>query len=453
MKGSLLVVDDEAIQREMVAGFLRKKGHDVETAADGDEALAAFREGTFDAVVTDYRMKGADGVAVLKGVKAINPTVGVLLVSAYGTVETAVEAMKEGAEDFLVKPINLEQLDALVQRALARQVLVRENRELKKRLGERVRLAGIIGESGTVQEAINLAARVARSKATVLLRGESGTGKGLLAGAIHAASDRADGPLVEVNCAALSPGVLESELFGHEKGAFTGAERRRIGRFEQAHGGTLFIDEVGDIPQPLQVKLLHVIQEGAFERVGGNETIRVDVRIVAATHRDLEAMVADGTFRQDLYYRLNVVAIAIPPLRERRSDIPPLVEHFVARYAASNGRDTEGVTREALECLIRYPYPGNVRELENAIERAIVLGRGNRIAVEDLPPAIRVCGEENAASGLTPTLAAQVEELERRMIREALDASGGVRTRAAEKLGISERNLRYKMEKYGIAGS
>jgi two-component system NtrC family response regulator len=302
---------------------------------------------------------------------------------------------------------------------------------------------------------MNLAARVAGSKATVLVRGESGTGKGLLANAIHLASDRAEGPFVEINCAALSPGVLESELFGHEKGAFTGADRTRIGRFEQADGGTLFIDEVGDVPLPVQVKLLNVIQEEAFQRVGGDGTVRVDVRIIAATHQDLEAMLEEGRFRQDLYFRLNVVSIAIPPLRDRRSDIPLLVEHFVGKHAAKNDKKIDGLSQEALDCIIRYPYPGNVRELENALERAVVLSRGNLIEQEDLPPSIRHCGStvpvRDEGSGKA-TLPEMVEDLERRAIIRALDETGGVRTRAAERLGISERNLRYKMEKYGVTG-
>jgi DNA-binding NtrC family response regulator len=277
----------------------------------------------------------------------------------------------------------------------------------------------------------------------------------LLANAIHLTSDRANGPFLGVNCAALSPGVLESELFGHEKGAFTGADRTRVGRFEQADGGTLFIDEVGDIPLPVQVKLLNVLQEEAFQRVGGNATVSVDVRIIAATHQDLEAMLEEGRFRQDLYFRLNVVSIAIPRLRDRTSDIPLLVEHFVEKHAEKNGKQIDGVSREALDRIIRYPYPGNVRELENALERAVVLCRGNRIEVEDLPPSIRNCGP--VGPGREPefgkaTLPQMVEDLERRTIIRALEQTGGVRTKAADLLGISERNLRYKMEKYQVAG-
>jgi DNA-binding NtrC family response regulator len=455
MRGRFLVVDDEENQREMIAGFLGKRGHDVVTASDGDGAVEIFRARVFDVVITDYRMKGTDGVEVLRAVKEINPTVGVILVSAYGTVETAVEAMKEGAEDFLVKPIDLEQLEAMLQRALSHQAVVRENLELRERLAERYRFDQIIGESGTMQEAMNLAARVAKSKATVLIRGESGTGKGLLANAIHLTSDRRERPFIETNCAALSPGVLESELFGHEKGAFTGADRMRVGRFEQADRGTLFIDEVGDLPLPVQVKLLNVIQEEAFRRVGGNETLKVDVRIIAATHQDLEVMLEEGRFRQDLYFRLNVVSIAIPPLRERRSDIPLLVEHFVAKHAERNRKKIDGVSPEALGSMMRYSFPGNVRELENALERAVVLSRGTRVELEDLPPSIRHCGGLGAAPELEvgkATLPEMVEALEKRAIVRALEQTGGVRTRAAELLGISERNLRYKMEKYGVAG-
>jgi DNA-binding NtrC family response regulator len=455
MRGNILVVDDEENQREMIAGFLRKRGHAVTTASSGERAVEIFRQQTYEVVVTDYRMKGTDGVGVLRAVKEVNPTVGVILISAYGTVETAVEAMKEGAEDFLVKPIDLEQLEALLQRALLHQAVVRENRQLKERLAERYRFDQIIGESGTMQEAVNLAARVAKSKATVLIRGESGTGKGLLANAIHLAGERRDGPFVETNCATLSPGVLESELFGHEKGAFTGADRMRIGRFEQADGGTLFIDEVGDLPLPVQVKLLNVIQEEAFRRVGGNETVRVDVRIIAATHQDLEVMLEQGRFRQDLYFRLNVVSISIPPLRERRSDIPLLVEHFLQKHAVKNQKKIDGLSREALDCIIRYPFPGNVRELENALERAVVLSRGTRVESEDLPPSIRQCGTPPAGPDVPlgkSTLPQMVEDLERRAILKALEQSGGIRTKAAELLGISERNLRYKMEKYRVAG-
>ena len=451
----IIVVEDEPSILSVLSTLLRSEGYEVEPTLGGDKATEKLKGDSFDLMISDIRMSPVDGMELLRYARKQAAGMAVIMVTAYGSVETAVEAMKEGAEDFLVKPINLEQLEALILRALSHQAVVRENRELRERLEERYRFDQIIGESGTFQEAMNLAARVAKSKAAVLIRGESGTGKGLLANAIHLTSDRAEGPFLEVNCAALSPGVLESELFGHEKGAFTGADRTRVGRFEQADGGTLFIDEVGDIPLPVQVKLLNVIQEEAFQRVGGNATVNVDVRIIAATHQDLEVMLEEGRFRQDLYFRLNVVSIAIPRLRDRTSDIPLLVEHFVGKHAERNGKQIDGVSREALDCIIRYPYPGNVRELENALERAVVLCRGTRIEVEDLPPSIRNCGPAVPGRELEfgkATLPQMVEDLERRVIIRALEETGGVRTRAADLLGISERNLRYKMEKYQVAG-
>ena len=454
MIGKILVVDDEANQRDLVAGFLGKKGHLVQAADSGESATERFNEEPFDLVITDLKMKGADGVEVLRSVKETNPTTGVILVSAFGTVETAVEAMKLGADDFLVKPINLEQLDALVQKSLERSALVRENRDLKNRLSERYSFEAIVGDSGAMQEALNIAGRAARSKATVLIRGESGTGKGLLANAVHLASDRADGSFTEINCAALSPGVLESELFGHEKGAFTGADRQRRGLFEQADGGTLFVDEVGDVPMEIQVKLLNVIQSGAFYRVGGNHPIRVDVRLIAATHRDLERFVEEGRFREDLYYRLNVVSVVIPPLRDRRSDIPELAEHFIDKFSLANGKSIRGISPTAMDRIVRYQYPGNVRELENTIERAVVLARSDVIEYEDLPSTLRESGP-NEATNLTDqigqrSLSELVETLEKQAIRQALEMAGGVQTKAAEILGIGERNLRYKIVKYAM---
>lgn len=454
MIGKILIVDDEKNQRELIAGFLKKKGHDVVSAKDGEQAVDIFHEHPFDLVISDFKMKNLTGVEVLKAVKKINPTVSVILVSAFGTVETAVQAMKFGAVDFLVKPINLEQLEGLVNRALLHDALVRENEQLKERLAQKYRFERIIGDSGAMQEVLNLAGRAATSKATILIRGESGTGKDLLANAVHLASDRADGPFVEINCAALSPGLLESELFGHEKGAFTGADKRRAGRFEIADGGTLFIDEVGDIPLQTQVKLLNVIQSGKFMRVGGNEEIRVDVRIVAATHRDLETMIKEDKFREDLYFRLNVVSVVIPPLRERRSDIPLLIDNFVRQFASRNEKQIEGISAEAQNCLIRYNYPGNIRELENAIEQAVVLARGNTVELGDLPGRIKVCGKTTVSNpeieiGQTP-LPEMIEALEIDAIRQAIEMAHGVQTKAAEILGIGERNLRYKIEKYKL---
>jgi two-component system NtrC family response regulator len=360
-----------------------------------------------------------------------------------------VAAIKAGAADYLTKPLNLDELLHRIRTARERQRLVAENRELRLALSERHRVEGIIGESGRMQEVLSLVHRVAGSDATVLIQGESGTGKELIARAIHHASPRAAGPLVKVNCAALPETLLETELFGHEKGAFTGAVAARQGRFELAHGGTLFLDEIGDLPLHLQVKLLRVLQEREFERVGSSRPIAVDVRLIAATHRDLMALVKTGGFRDDLYYRINVVTIVVPPLRERREDIPALIDHFVRSFAQANRKPIVGLTREARELLLRYDYPGNVRELENLVERAVVLTRDDVIGRADLPLTLQ---ESTTDAAETAGLTAAVEGLERRLIREALARADGVQTRAAEALGISERVLRYKLKKYGLAG-
>jgi DNA-binding NtrC family response regulator len=444
----VLVVDDEPAQRELVAGFLRKHDFDVVEAAGGREAVARFKQDHFDLVLTDQRMPDLSGLEVLEAVRAASPETAVVVVTAYGTIETAVSAVKAGAADYLTKPLNLDDLLHRVHRVRERQRLVAENRELREALAERHRVEGIIGDSGRMQEVLSLVRRVAPSDATVLIRGESGTGKELIANALHYASSRAAGPLVKVNCAALAESLLETELFGHEKGAFTGAVASRKGRFELADGGSIFLDEIGDLPPHVQVKLLRVLQEREFERVGSSRPVKVDVRLLAATHRDLEALVREGRFREDLYYRINVVTIVLPPLRERRADLAPLIEHFLRTFAGKNGKTVRGLTREAREALLRYDYPGNIRELENLIERAVVLTRDDVIGVEDLPLALDAPAAE---SGEAAGLIAAVEGLERRMIREALARAGGTQTRAAELLGISERVLRYKLKKYGLS--
>jgi DNA-binding NtrC family response regulator len=341
-------------------------------------------------------------------------------------------------------------LDRIVDRALQRHHVVSDNQGLERQLDAKVEIKGVLSEDPAMQQALSVVARAAPSRATVLIRGESGTGKELVARALHAASPRRHGPFVAVNCAALNGGLVESELFGHEKGAFTGAERRRQGRFEQAEGGTLFIDEVAEIPAEVQVKLLRVLQERRVERVGGEQGIDVDVRLVAATHRDLEDLVRGGQFREDLYYRLNVVAVELPPLRGRRGDIPVLARAFLERYSAENDRQVDGFSREALDALMRYPYPGNVRELQNIVERAVVMCRGRTITAQELPASL-LAGRAATAPQLTArTLPVRVEELERQAISEALEQAGRVQSRAADLLGITERNLRYKLRKYGI---
>jgi two-component system NtrC family response regulator len=444
----ILVVDDEPAQRELVGGFLRKHGFEVVEAGGGKEAVARFKQEAFDLVLTDQRMPDLSGLEVLEAVRSTSPETAVVIITAYGTIETAVSAVKAGAADYLTKPLNLDDLLHRVHRVRERQRLVAENRELREALAERHRVEGIIGDSGRMQEVLSLVRRVAPSDATVLIRGESGTGKELIARALHYASPRAAGPLVKVNCAALAESLLEAELFGHEKGAFTGAVASRKGRFELADGGSIFLDEIGDLPPHLQVKLLRVLQEREFERVGSSRPIKVDVRLLAATHRNLEALVREGRFREDLYYRINVVTIMLPPLRERREDLPPLIEHFLRAFAGKNGKTVRGLTREAREALLRYDYPGNIRELENLMERAVVLTRDDVIGVEDLPLALETPA---SGSGEEAGLIAAVEGLERRMIREALAKADGTQTRAAELLGISERVLRYKLKKYGLS--
>ncbi|MBI2469177.1 MAG: sigma-54-dependent Fis family transcriptional regulator [Candidatus Rokubacteria bacterium] len=445
----ILIADDEPAQLELVGGFLGKRGFEVSLAPGGREGLRRFGREPFDLVLTDQKMPDLSGLELLEAVRAQNPETPVIVMTAHGTIETAVAAIKAGATDYLTKPLNLDELLHRVQQVRERQHLVSENRELRQALRERHRVAGIIGESGRMQEVLSLVGRVASSDATVLIRGESGTGKELIAKAIHYASPRAAGPLVRVNCAALPENLLESELFGHEKGAFTGAVASRKGRFEVADGGSLFLDEIGDLPLHLQVKLLRVLQEREIERVGSSRPIPVDVRMLAATHRDLEALVRAGQFRDDLYYRINVVTVSLPPLRERREDIPLLVDHFLSTFAAKNGKAIRGLTREARDALLRYDYPGNVRELENLVERAVVLTRDDVIGLGDLPLGLAEAAPE---TGDARSLPAAVEGLERRLIREALARAGGVQTAAAELLGISERVLRYKLRKYGLTG-
>jgi len=445
----ILVVDDEPAQRELVSGFLARHAFEVTTARDGAEALERFRSEPADLILTDQKMPGLSGLELLAAARAVTPEVAVIVMTAYGTIEDAVAAIKAGATDYLTKPLNLDELLHRIGQVRDRQRLLGENRELRAALQERHRVEGVIGESGRMQEVLSLVRRVAASDATVLIRGESGTGKELIAKAIHYASRRAAGPLVRVNCAALPETLLEPELFGHEKGAFTGAQAARRGRFELAHGGSLFLDEIGDLPLHLQVKLLRVLQEREIERVGSSHPIQVDVRLLAATHRDLEALVKAGTFRDDLYYRINVVTLAVPPLRERREDIPLLLDHFLVKFARANGKTIRGFTREARDTLLRYDYPGNVRELENLMERAVVLTRDEVIGLADLPLSVR---ETEPESGEATGLPAAVEGLERRMIRDALAYADGVQTRAAEALGISERVLRYKLRKYGLGG-
>jgi len=445
----ILVVDDEAAQRQVLAGFLKRRGYEVAQAASLSDALGVVSSRTVDLVLSDLRMPGGSGIELISGVRQINPDIPVVIMTAFGTVQSAVEAMRHGAVDYLTKPIDLDELQLTVARELDRRALVSENRELRRLVESRYSLKGLETANSRMEQAVNLAARAASSRAAILLRGETGTGKELLARAIHRASPRAQMPLVTVNIGALPDTLIESEMFGHERGAFTGADRERRGRIEEADGGTLFLDEIGDLPRGAQVKMLRVLQEQTFERLGSNRPIRVDVRIIAATHRPLEQMMAGGEFRDDLYYRLNVVSIELPALRERREDIPGLVEQFLERHGTESAGRVTGVSREALDLLTKYAYPGNVRELENIVRRALVLARGPLVGSYDLPPHVRGLAAEPEATGGSFT--EQVARFERRLIADALAHAGGVQTRAARELGMSERHLRSRLRRLGIS--
>ncbi len=448
-KLSILIVEDGQIQREMLRDFLRKEGHTVAEADSGEKALAEVRSSYFDLLLMDYKMPGMNGLEVLQEVKKMNPEIDVIMMTAYGTIETAVEAMKAGAVDYVTKPIDLDELVLHINRISERRILLRENEMMRQRLQEKgVTADQIVYRSPQMETLVNLAGRVAPSRATVLVRGESGTGKELFARLIHNLSPRTSRPLIAVNCGALPETLLESELFGHEKGSFTGATARRIGRFEEADGGTLFLDEIGELTPAVQIKLLRFLQEREFQRVGGNQVLHSDVRIITATNRDLESRVKESAFREDLFYRLNVVDMYIPPLRERKEDIPALIDHFLKKFAAENGKEIEGVSQEARDQLLKYDYPGNVRELINILERAVVIAREAIITVADLPFGDRLAGaSETAGEG---KLKESIEELEKQMIVKALEEADNHQTKAAGILGISERMLRYKLKKYGL---
>ena len=448
----ILIVDDEANARNALAELLREEGYSVETAGDGFKALPKLDDFAPDVVLTDLKMPGMDGIEFMRKAEEHCPGCVTIVMTAFGAVETAVKAMRAGASEYLTKPVNLEELTLVLERELERKRLRNETTQLRQRLSERHRIQNIIGSSPAIQAVSDSILQVAPSRATVLITGESGTGKELVAAAIHEHSPRAGGPFVKLHCAALAETILESELFGHERGSFTGAAGRRDGRFAQADRGTLFLDEIGDISAAIQVKLLRFLQEHEFERVGGNQTIKVDVRVVAATNRNLLEMVKQGKFREDLYYRLNVVSVDMPPLRVRPTDVPLLAMYFLTRYAHDNGKTIVGFADAALEALAHYAWPGNVRELENAVERAVVVCRGDKIQFDDLTPAIRTAAP-GTQSGVPRIPGASLEEIERYAILKTLEHTGGSTSRASEILKISPRKIQYKLHEYDGVGS
>jgi Nif-specific regulatory protein len=451
--GRILIADDHDTLRRGLVQALTDAGHDVEEAQNGNAAIEKLHEGFFDVVVSDLRMGGSTGIDVLKTAKTLHPSSAVILMTAFGSVQTAVEAMRSGAFDYVQKPFEIEEMEVKVQKALELRRMQHEIDYLRHAQGDIYDFERIIGSSGALESVLGVVRKVARSNTTVLVRGETGTGKELIAGAIHHSSLRASRSFIKVNCAALQENLLESELFGHEKGAFTGADKQRIGRFEQADGGTLFLDEIGDMSANTQAKILRVLQEHEFERLGGTRTLKVDVRLIAATNRDLPTMVDAGAFREDLYYRLNVVTIEMPPLRERKEDISALANFFIRRFSGELKKKIDGLSPDALKLLMRYHWPGNIRELENAIERAMLLADGQHIATDDLrlgDTGSHGAPRDNASIVKIPPTGIPLEEIERMALVEALKMSNWVQKDAAELLAISPRVMNYKIKTLGI---
>jgi len=453
-RNTVLVVDDDNAHRTMLYTLISGWGYEVTEADDGATAIEKVKEQSYDLVLMDVRMVKVSGLEALEQIKSFNPAIPVIIMTAYSSVDTAVDALKQGAHDYLTKPLDFDKLKITIARSMEHTRLKEENRLLKESLGKHFDRQNIIGQSPAMVNLLETVAQVAPSEATVLITGESGTGKELIAGAIHYNSSRKDGPFVKINCAAITETLLESELFGHEKGAFTGADRRKEGRFFQAHRGSLFLDEVSEMSLTMQVKLLRVLQEREFTRVGGEKTIPVDVRIIAATNKDLPQLIGKGEFREDLYYRLNVVDLEIPFLRKRREDVPLLAQHFLQIFAARNHKEIKGFTPQAMDHLIRYDWPGNVRELMNAVERAVVLSRSDYLSEKDFPV---ISGSEIKNDGTisqTPQMngdgATPLEEVEKATILKTLEAAGGNKSEAARRLGITRKTLHKKLKTYGV---
>ena len=452
-KEQILVVDDEPGMRQVLETAFQDQGLAVTTASNGDKAIELIQAIPFDVIITDLKMPGRDGLAVLRAAKAISVDTQVLMITAYGTVETAVEAMRLGAQDFVTKPFKLAEIELKVDKLLRAKRASFEYTQPAKEAPE-APPRRMVGDSAQTRQLLKMVAKIAPSRSSVLITGPSGTGKELVAQAIHDASARRHRPFIALNCAALAPGVLESELFGHEKGSFTGAHSRRIGRFERAHTGTLFLDEVGEIDPNIQTKLLRVLQEGEFERVGGAEPVRVDVRIVAATNRDLREAIAEGRFREDFYYRLNVFSLQLEPLRKRPDDIPALVDHFLRKFSAETGKTVTDIQDDVLSFFMHYPWPGNIRELENVLERAVVLCEGSIVTREEIPPDMFFVQEQPEPDTPPPSddtsLIERTDQLESEMIHAALQRFRWNKTKAAEHLGLKRTTLQYKIKKYGL---
>jgi two-component system response regulator HydG len=449
-KPRILVVDDEESHRIMLRAVLKDEGYEVDEATDGLEAVRSVEREPFDLVLLDVRMATMNGIEALTEIRKISPLIPVLIMTAYASVKTAIMALKAGAFDYLTKPLDVEELKILVQKALELYHLREENIALRERLGDRFDFSKIIGRSRKMKEVLDTLSLVAPTDATVLILGESGTGKELIANAIHQNSPRASQPFVKVACGALPETLLESELFGHERGAFTGAIARREGRFRVAHRGSIFLDEVGEMSPTTQMKLLRVVQEKEFEPLGSTRTMKVDVRVIAATNKDLEKEVKEGRFREDLFYRLNVVPVSLPPLRERKEDIPALAAHFFTIYREKNRKALQAISGKAMDLLMRYDWPGNIRELENCIERAVIMARGEIIAPADLAANIQVLSNGGEAQGLAFPSGISLQEVEKALILRTLEDTGGNRTRAAEILGINRRTLQNKLKEYDI---
>jgi two-component system response regulator HydG len=453
-KSTILVVDDDDSHRTMLRTLIGGWGYAVSETDDGSTAIQMVQEQSYDLVLMDVRMVKVSGLEALDEIKAYNPAIPVIIMTAYSSVETAVDALKQGAHDYLTKPLDFEKLKITIERSMEHTRLKAENLLLKESLGKQFDRQNIIGRSPAMTQLLESVAQVAPSEATVLITGESGTGKELIAGALHFNSHRKNGPFVKINCAAITETLLESELFGHEKGAFTGADRRKEGRFFQAHGGSLFLDEISEMSLRMQVKLLRILQEREFTRVGGEHTIHVDVRVIAATNKNLVSLIGEGAFREDLYYRLNVVGMEIPTLRQRREDIPLLAQHFMETFSAKNRKEIKGFTPQAMEYLIKYDWPGNVRELMNAVERAVVLSRTDYLAETDFPVIqSTVASNEALQPGIQdPGIAGDtsLEEIEKATILKTLEAAGGNKSETARRLGITRKTLHKKLKAYGV---